>query len=443
MAGQTNTESEMSLRSILVKGTAGTSLLKLSAIGLSFMISLMLARILGASGYGAYAYAMTWLTLLSVVSVLGMETLLIRHIAVYQTQSAWGLMRGILRWTNIFVLAASLGIVILVNILLLFTGSDSPMLKTLRVALFALPFLSMTHLRQAAMQGLRKVVLGQMPEAIVQPLLFIALTGCAYLVFRGNVSATQVVWMNVAAIFFTFFIGARILQRSLPKTVADAVPVYKQRTWLNIAIPLLLMSGLSAIHAQASIILLGILGSEKLVGIYFVSYRLATMVTFILIAANTALAPIIARLYAEGDLERLQHVITKSVRILLLVSLPLALAFILEGHWFLLLFGPEFTQGRVALAILCLGQIVNIASGSVGFLLIMTGHERQAALGLAISVLANIVLNVTLIPVWGLKGAACATAISMLIWNVLLVVMVHKRLGIHPTVLGVIGRETV
>ena len=203
------------------------------------------------------------------------------------------------------------------------------------------------------------------------------------------------------------------------------------------------MSGLSAIHAQASIILLGILGSEKLVGIYFVSYRLATMVTFILIAANTALAPIIARLYAEGDLERLQHVITKSVRILLLVSLPLALAFILEGHWFLLLFGPEFTQGRVALAILCLGQIVNIASGSVGFLLIMTGHERQAALGLAISVLANIVLNVTLIPVWGLKGAACATAISMLIWNVLLVVMVHKRLGIHPTVLGVIGRETV
>ncbi|MDQ3564372.1 MAG: polysaccharide biosynthesis C-terminal domain-containing protein [Pseudomonadota bacterium] len=94
-----------------------------------------------------------------------------------------------------------------------------------------------------------------------------------------------------------------------------------------------------------------------------------------------------------------------SARVVLLVSLPVALSMIIFGRWILLtVFGLEFVSGATALAILSAAQIVNAAMGSVGLLLIMTGHERDTATGVGIAAAVNVTLNVLLIPVWGLKG---------------------------------------
>jgi O-antigen/teichoic acid export membrane protein len=77
--------------------------------------------------------------------------------------------------------------------------------------------------------------------------------------------------------------------------------------------------------------------------------------------------------------------------------------------------------------------------GSASLLLVMTGHERDAAVGLGIGALLNIVLSLILIPQWGLEGAAVATTISMVAWNLLLVAFVFKRLQIHTTIFGTIS----
>jgi O-antigen/teichoic acid export membrane protein len=82
---------------------------------------------------------------------------------------------------------------------------------------------------------------------------------------------------------------------------------------------------------------------------------------------------------------------------------------------------------------LILGRIANAAFGSVGFLLTMTGHERDAMYIFAAASVISVVLNLTLIPSYGLLGAAIATTIVTIIWNSLMFVRAKRLTGIDPT----------
>jgi len=292
--------------------------------------------------------------------------------------------------------------------------------------------MALIRIRQTIMQGLNQVVLGQLPEMLIQPVLFIALLGGVYLFSRNYLSAPLAICANAIATGIAFIIGTKMLQRILPQKTMEAVPEYNTRDWAYSALPLLLLNSLRVINAQTDIIILGAVKGAEVAGIYAVANRGAGLIAFILVAVNAALAPTIASLYAAGDMRQLQHVITKSARIVLLISLPVGLSLILFGKWFLLLFGHGFIKGITALSILSIGQIVNAATGSVGILLVMTGYERDVSIFTGVSGVLNVVLNIVLIPIWGLKGAATATASSMIVLNLMLAIWVYKRLGINP-----------
>lgn len=427
-----------SLRAHLAKSTAGTFALKVTSTGLGFLTALLLARLLGAAGYGTYAYALAWVALLSIPAMLGLDRLLVREIAVYRTRSEWDLMRGLLRQANSAALLVSLSLVLLAAVVtwVLREHLNPEMLPAFWVGLIMLPLMTLTRLRQAVMQGLQHVVAGQLPEMLIRPLLFVALVGGAYLFLKENLNALWAVGMNVAATGAAFFIGTWMLFNVLPQAVKEAVPDYQTRAWVRSALPLLLVTGLGVINSQIDITMLGaILGAEP-TGIYAVANRIAGFIIFILGSVNAVLAPTIARLYVSGQMRRLQRIVTKSARVILFLSIPVALSLIVFGRWVLLLFGQDFTQGGTALAILSTGQLINAAAGSVGLLLIMTGHERDVAIAIGLSVALNVILNAILIPRWGIAGAAVTTASSMILRNLWLLVQVYRRFGIDSTALG-------
>lgn len=63
----------------------------------------------------------------------------------------------------------------------------------------------------------------------------------------------------------------------------------------------------------------------------------------------------------------------------------------------------------------------------------MTGYERDTAWGLTAAVMLNVPMNLALIPVFGMSGAAGATAATFVFWNAVLATRVYRRLGIRPT----------
>jgi O-antigen/teichoic acid export membrane protein len=148
-------------------------------------------------------------------------------------------------------------------------------------------------------------------------------------------------------------------------------------------------------------------------------------------------APQFAKMYTNGQMEKLQRLATASARVALLIAFPAALVFILFGGDLLnIVVGEEYVTGAIPLAILSLGQLVNAGMGSVIILLNMTDHERVVARGVAFAAIGNVVANLFLIPTWGMKGAAIATTLTLIIWNVFLAREAIKRLGINSTAFG-------
>ncbi len=417
---------------------AGVFLLNVVFQGLLFATSILLARLLGSSGYGIYAYAISWTFILFVPADLGIARLLVRNVAAYCIQGELGLLRGVIQWARGAVFLNCLIITFLAGVVAwaLKAHIDSHMLKSFWMALILLPALTQTRLLQATIMGLNQVLLAQISEQLFQPVLFIILIMAAFM-FKGSIlSADQAIGLNALATGAAFVLGLYFLNNVFPKRARKARCRYEPRIWLGSAIPMALTEGVYSLILRIDILMLGAMKGAEAVGIYNAAGRGAELTGLILISINYAVGPTIARLYAQGETDHLQSLVRRSARIGLLCSVPIAAILIIFGPRFLLLYGPDFVQGRMALSILSMGTIVNLFFGPASLLLIMSNQERLAVIGAGAGVAVKLILNVVLIPAFGLEGAATATVIGNVVCNVLLVLCVHKSLGMLSTVAG-------
>ncbi len=423
----------------VVTGAVGLLAFRAAFNGLSFVLNIVLARMLGVSGLGIYTYAMAWMLLLMVPAMLGMDQLVVREIAASSARTEWGRVRGILRKATKVVSLASLAIVLIAGIVseAATQRTGAQVHVTFLVALVLLPLITLTRVRQCAMQGLHRVALGTLPEMVVQPAILLAFLGIAYWLGGGHLTAPGAMGLNVAACIIAFTIGTKLLLNSIPGK-AEETPVEAQPwDWRKSALPLMFAASSGVIYAQADTLMLGSIKGANAVGIYGIADHGSDLIMILVLVVSTALAPHVARLYATGDLGGIERVAIKFARATFLCSLPMALAFAGFGYWYLLMFyGSAFTAGQRALTILSIGKILSVMLGLPGMILIMTGYERDAARAIGLSAIITILLNLVLIPLWGLEGTAIATASTTILWNILMAVLLYKRLGIHCTALG-------
>ncbi|HUF76255.1 MAG TPA: oligosaccharide flippase family protein, partial [Longimicrobiales bacterium] len=365
----------------------------------NFAIALLLSRLLGAEGYGAYAFAVAWAMLLAVPAVLGLPSVVVRELATYRVRGDWSRARGLIRRANQAVLVASAAIVGVILVAFLTLGwPDSPLRGPTLIGLVLVPLVAVISIRQCAMQGFGNVVLGRVPETLVAPALTIALVLILQTALAGGITARGAVAAHVMAAALTALLGAYLLRRTLPSEVQGAQPRDEIRRWLVAAMPLLSMGGIQAVNAQAGTILTGAIAGPQEAGIFGVSVRVAGLLPFLLLAAVPPLMPRVAELHERAELERLQRLLTTAARMVFLGSLPIALAVIVFAGPLLDLFGDDFGTGVTALRILCLGQLVNLATGFAGMILIMTGEAGQLVKAVAAGTVVNLVLAAVLIP---------------------------------------------
>ena len=429
-------EGSGTFRAHLVRGASGSLGLKMLSTALVFLTTLVLSRFLGPTGYGNYAFALAWISLLIYPAMLGLNVLLTREVARYKTESDWSSLRGLLAWSDLVALFISLGLALLAAGLVWFLRHhmEHQTATTLWIAMASLPFMALIRLREGSIRGLGAVVVAQLPQLLIRPALFLALVVVVH--FAVDLSAPITVAIRAFATAMAFIAGTVLMKKYLHGSTKAALPNYHPRPWLRSAFPLFAAGAAMMINDQISIIMVGsIMGAEG-AGIFDVVRRGAMLISLFLIAVNMPLGPTVARLYTLGQKERLQRLVTKSVRLAVLGSLPVALGLIIFGRWYLLLFGREFTGGNIALAILSVGQLVNVGIGSVALLLNMTGYERYTAIGVVVTVIMNGMLNVGLIPIWGVEGAAIAQALSLTFFKTLLAILVYKKLKIHSTAWG-------
>lgn len=431
------------LRGRLARGAVGSLALKVAQTLLSFASGVLLARLLGAEGYGVYAYVFSLVTLLALPAGFGLPNLVVRETSRALARSEWGLVQGMWRWAGRTTAAISLVLIVLAGGVAWvfadrFTGLQ---LATFAWGLVLVPLLALGNLRGAALRGLHRVIEGQLPEQVLRPgVFFLLLLGAAFLLSAEKVSPATAMALHALASGLAFAVGAWFLWRATPAEIRRAAPVYNGRRWISNTLPLAFISGMQLINQHTDILMLGLFSTAAEVGIYRVAVQASTLVSFGVQAMNMVVAPQFAHLHALGDTRRLERVVKVSARAILFLTLPAVLLFVLYGKPLLkLVFGKEFGTAYVPLVILTFGRLVNSVMGSVGLLLNMTGYERDTARGMAIAAGGNIVLNLILIPVLGVNGAALATACSLALWNILLWRAVRHRLGINSMAFDFLG----
>ncbi len=425
-----------SLRAQLLRGGMGSISIKIINTLLVFLLSVLLARLLGPEGYGVYAFTLSILMLVSIPIQAGLPTLVVRETAKAFGNKDWPLVFGVSRWAVRLIYVFSLFLFAIIAVIL-WAGQGwigPPYEDVFLAGMFFIPLVAMIMTQSAAVRGLGRVCLGQLSDSVLRPVFFLILLLATLwlapsIVFKPH----QAMQLQIISTFIALCISTGVLWRLRAKEQKD-INVVRQESaaWFRAVFPLMLVAGFQLINAYADIILLGLIRTDEEVGVYRVAVQMGNLVMFGLVAVNQVLHPHFAELYSNGDKERLQRLVTSSAKIIFGFAIPPALLFVFAGEVILkVFFGEEYMSGSVALGILTIGQLANAAFGSVGALLNMTGHEKDTVRGMMIAAVVNILLNIFLIPMFGISGAASATAISYFVWNAVLRYYVRKRLGIE------------
>ncbi len=423
-----------SVKEQILRGGISSVLIKILQTIIAFLLAISLARNLGPEGYGIYSYVLAIVTIMAIPCQLGLPQLVVRETAKAQLNKDWATLRGLWRWSSIAVWIASslVALIVLIYIYVSRSSINGMLKETLLVGLALVPILSLAGLRGAALKGLRHVVLGQLPESIIRPVIFIiGIWGCAFLL--NKITPSYAMSIHLLSASASFVLGAIFLWRVKPREASqNIVNDYYPRQWISAAIPLALIASIQLVNNQADIIILGLLTTPEEVGIYKVVVSVSALVAFGLQAINIVVAPHFVRLYNNGDMLQLQSLVTMTTRVILLLALPVVITAYIVGSWVLeVVFGVEYLLGYWPLIILSFGQLLNACFGAVAFLLSMTGYEKEALRSVVVATFLNIILNILLIPHYGMIGAATATSLTLLLSNSLMWIAVKRCLKIN------------
>ncbi|MEA2396625.1 MAG: hypothetical protein QOK25_181 [Thermoleophilaceae bacterium] len=426
---------DLGARGEVTRGAAGVAAMRCAELALNLGAAILLARALGVSGYGAYAAAIAVANLLTIPSTLGTVPLLVRGAAAYVSSGSLSLLHGLLRraWQWAAATATAVGALTAAGVLLLAGGS--PGTRAVAAAGLLVPLTALCLLGQGALQGLQRVGAAFVSLMVVRPLAFVG--ALAALRLAGvHLAPGGAMLLQAAATGCALLLTVLLLRAAIPAAVRLARPAYATRTWAASALAMGLNNGLMAVHAGTGVALAAAVGGARDAGLLGGAMRVTTVVVLTIWASLQAFTPVIARLYAAGEIERLRRGTALFTRRVLAATCVVAAIVAALADPILGILGHDFTAGATALRLLCLAAVINAAAAPNVSLLMMTEHERAAAGSAGVAVVLNVALCLLLIPPLGASGAAVAFAASVLLRNAIASWWTWTRLAIDSTALG-------
>lgn len=420
---------------LLARVSTSSLMLQLFAAVLGIGTQAVLARILKVDAYGTYLYVITWARVLLLPGKAGFGTASLRFIPQYSTTGRLELLNGFLRRSHLVVLLTSTSVAVITALVVATLGAqlDRDLVVTIYVACLFIPFRSLLELQLAILRGFKRVISGLLAGTVFNRALLIILIVTALAAgIRANAQFAMA--LTVITVVSILAWTTRLIRGTVPDSCFSSRPDYRTGEWMRVAAPLFLLSGFQYIMGQTDVIMLGIFEGTTLAGIYGAASRISAALALGLTSANLIMAPLISELFTNKRMKELQRLVTQAAWGIFLFTIPVGLVVFLFAGPLLSIFGPSFIEGSGALRILVFGRAFGSLAGSVGFLMVMTGQHITASKVIGGSALLNILLNILLIPIYGITGAAIATVTTTVCWNTILIILVRRRLGINPLI---------
>jgi O-antigen/teichoic acid export membrane protein len=418
----------------LLRSATGTLGLRIAAGGLAFVNGILLARLLGPHEFGIYTLVLTAVTLAATIGALGLPYLATREIASYEAREQWALLKGMISTSHLAVsVAATVAVGVLIGIRstgLVFSDWPTPLMVA---GALIVPLMALNLLRGGILRGLHWVILADVPDLLVRPLVFLALLGAAYL-WVDRADSVLAVGLQLAAIASAFVLGTFLLQSKIPSRVAAAKSERQAGWWASEAQPLFWMTIVALFEGQVAIYALGSLSGAGHVGVFQAALQFVGLVSVGLMAINRPLQPRLAAAWAKGDRSRAQELINEAAKLSAVIGLASAVLLIPFAGIVPYLYGTQFQASADILRILVIGQLFNALAGPCGLVLASTGHQRTALYAVVAALGVNVLGNLVLVPLYAANGAAVAVTMSLLTWNVIMVWRVSRLTRLNTSI---------
>jgi len=421
----------------LLKGSGLVMGFKVLGAIAGFAITYVITTNFSADGYGVFELCLTLLTILSMFSRAGIDSALVRFIPEFKDKNDEQSLKKVYALTMMIALPAS----VVFSVALYFfaeqvaVGFGSADLATgFRYVALVIPFSTWLGLNSEAFRGMKNMIAYSFYQRGTVLVLAIA---AIYFLMAQDFAAenTPFVAFGIGVISLSIIAGI-VAPLKIKNLISEKFHVEKSHKAFNlsalsvVAFPMLLSTTMFIIMNWTDTIMIGIYLKEWEVGVYRLAFKVAALITFAQFAVSSIAAPMFSSYKTNNDIQGMKK-ITRNIGFLnILISTPIFLVIIIFPDFILGIFGDKYSDfGSLPLIILAVGAIINAVCGPVMYLLNMTGREGDVRNILLVSSIANFILNLIFIPRFGLIGAACATALSTILWNILGVIKIKQVYG--------------
>lgn len=412
-------------RSSAVRGGIHSIILKLIYAAGQLALGVVLARVLQPIGLGHFAFIMALVQVLLVTAQWGIPTLLTREIAIRRIEASWAAIR-----TSILgglTLAVLLGTTTAAIWLIFDRFTNAEHLSGIGFAVLLVPVMALAAVSSGALRGLGHPVASLLAEETLRPWLALGMIAIAFFAGR-ELDLLDAFAIQLAAAVVALVLSIWLLARFVPAEVKAARSQWAVAASGLAGFPFLLQAGAQTLSLQTDTILLGLLTPGAPVGLYRTAAQIAEGLGVVLIGVATVLAPRLAE--AHTDAQRLRMLLVYSHRAGVALMVPaLVVAVVCGPQIITFLFGPQYIGASLSMQILVAGKVLYAAGAFGGLALAMIGRTWIAA-GIAAAVIViNVILDLLLIPRFGIVGAAVADTGSNFLVTVGVALYLRHLLG--------------
>ncbi len=421
----------------VVKGAGISFFGSVLGSGLRFLYLFFLARALSEAELGLYSLGLTILKFFVIVSLVGLDTGILRFIALYRGEKDFGRMKDTLKTSLMVSMPLSLLVSVAIfsfSEMLATDFFDKPDLKiVLQVFSFAIPFFTATMIFLAVMQSLRLVQYKVYTREVSENLFKYILTPLFLLLgwkLPGVIFANVISFLLVAVLAYYF------VNKVLANYQVESQKRNEFKRLLLFSLPNSISEVTIRLTMWTDIFMLGYFSKSADIGIYYVVAGIAVLGVLFVDSFATVFNPIISDFFNRGETRQLEILYKMVSKWIFVTSCPFYLILIYYAKPLLNIYGEGFMLGAPALVILGLAYIFYSLTGLAGYVLLMTGKSWINMATNTFGCLLNIGLNYFLIPKYGILGAAMATGISIVCINTIRLSEVFCLVKVHPFNLG-------
>ena len=423
---------QTSLARIIVAGMGLAGALHVSSVAVNFALTVVVARALRADDFGIYALSISNAQLLATLIGLGFPFAIVRFFPQYVAMNQFGHARGVARRLAMATYVSSavfaVGGMSIVVVLSQLTWLEYRNVQLITILLAALLCVANYQLELA--RANKRLFAAYFPSRVAWPGTVLVALGVLYLI-NARLGAATVLIVS-AAILFVLLIGQhRFIWSKIQQTLGNMAPIYETRYWFRVALPLWFTTLGTTILSTSDVLMVGMLAGTQPAATYFAAKKLASLVGFPLLASNSIVAPLISEHFHANRRDSLETTLSYAAWLVFFPALLSAIALLSGGEFALQLFGETFISAWPALIVLVLGQLIDSSTGAVGYLVVLTGHQKVSVIIVTGAAALQISLGLLLIPEFGVFGASIANAVSLAGWNICLVLYVWRMPAIR------------